>query len=140
MVYFWNCFEAHLLNFINFHNSNSDPLTITLGDHTLYLTEKSEQIFRISKQIPHQEYNPSTMENDIMLIELMVFLNWLHSFYIIKKNVIKLKLFILFSYNLETFRDNNFIKLHCLVRHNATHEFFCIINIITLLLCYNIIL
>jgi len=50
--------------------STPSRLTITVGDVTLATTESSEQIFKVVRQIPHESYSSSTMQNDIMLIEL----------------------------------------------------------------------
>ena len=47
-------------------------LTVTVGDVTLLSTEASEQVFGVVRQIAHESYSSSDMQNDIMLIELDV--------------------------------------------------------------------
>merc|ERR1712002_549724 len=50
--------------------SQQSRLTVTVGDVTLASTESSEQIFKVVRQIPHEQYSSSGQDNDIMLLEL----------------------------------------------------------------------
>ena len=43
---------------------------VRLGEHHLGVNEGTEQFIRPSYVIPHPDYNPSTLDNDIMLIRL----------------------------------------------------------------------
>ncbi|XP_051901541.1 granzyme K-like [Pristis pectinata] len=43
---------------------------VVLGAHSLSQDEKSRQKLHIKRQIPHQDFNGKTPENDIMLLEL----------------------------------------------------------------------
>ncbi|KAI4905716.1 hypothetical protein NFI96_013082, partial [Prochilodus magdalenae] len=45
-------------------------LTLHLGEHNLQTNEGSEQRIRAEKVFPHPQYNPSTYDNDFMLIKL----------------------------------------------------------------------
>merc|ERR1739838_628899 len=51
--------------------STPSVLTITVGDVTLGTAESTEQVFRVVRQIVHEDYGATTaQEHDIMLIEL----------------------------------------------------------------------
>ena len=50
-------------------------LTVTVGDITLSQTESSEQVFGVVVQTPHEDYQPSTHRNDVMILTLQVRLN-----------------------------------------------------------------
>ena len=53
--------------------STPSVLTITVGDVTLGTAESTEQVFRVVRQIVHEDYGATTaQEHDIMLIELDV--------------------------------------------------------------------
>jgi len=45
-------------------------LSVTVGDVTLDTHEASEQTLGVLRQVPHENYEPSTYENDIMVIEM----------------------------------------------------------------------
>ncbi|CAL9704088.1 unnamed protein product [Knipowitschia caucasica] len=45
-------------------------ITVVLGEHNLFESERTEQTFRVSLTIKHFNYNPRTFDSDIMLIKL----------------------------------------------------------------------
>ncbi|XP_075467908.1 anionic trypsin-2-like [Ascaphus truei] len=45
-------------------------IQVRLGEHNIKLLEGPEQFIQSAKVIPHPEYNPSLLDNDIMLIRL----------------------------------------------------------------------
>ncbi|EOA92756.1 Anionic trypsin-2, partial [Anas platyrhynchos] len=44
---------------------------IRLGKHNLFTREWGEERKMVQKLVPHPNYNPSTKDNDIMLIKLL---------------------------------------------------------------------
>lgn len=44
-------------------------ITVILGAHNIHEPEKSQQVRGVLKYHKHPEYNPETMENDIMLLQ-----------------------------------------------------------------------
>ncbi|XP_016005779.2 granzyme H isoform X2 [Rousettus aegyptiacus] len=51
------------------HCSGSS-IRVTLGAHNIKKQEKTQQVFRVMKAIPHPDYNPKNFSNDIMLLQL----------------------------------------------------------------------
>ncbi|XP_011374248.1 granzyme H-like [Pteropus vampyrus] len=51
------------------HCSGSS-INVTLGAHNIKKQEKTQQVFRVVKAIPHPDYNPKNFANDIMLLRL----------------------------------------------------------------------
>nr|KAF6484802.1 granzyme B [Rousettus aegyptiacus] len=51
------------------HCSGSS-IIVTLGAHNIKKQEKTQQVFRVMKAIPHPDYNPKNFSNDIMLLQL----------------------------------------------------------------------
>ncbi|XP_006906914.1 granzyme B(G,H) [Pteropus alecto] len=51
------------------HCSGSS-INVTLGAHNIKKQEKTQQVFRVVKAIPHPDYNPKNFSNDIMLLQL----------------------------------------------------------------------
>ncbi|KAM9324563.1 trypsin-like [Gastrophryne carolinensis] len=49
---------------------NNKRIEIRLGEYNIEVLEGPEQFIRASKLIPHPQYNPSLLDNDIMLIKL----------------------------------------------------------------------
>ncbi|XP_075767944.1 mast cell protease 1A-like [Pelodiscus sinensis] len=47
-----------------------DSVTVTLGAHNIDKRERSQQVIRARRQIPHPQYNDETINNDIMLLQL----------------------------------------------------------------------
>nr|XP_009665539.1 PREDICTED: kallikrein-8-like [Struthio camelus australis] len=45
--------------------------SIRLGKHNLFARESGEQQKRVLKSVPHPDYNPTTKDNDIMLLKLV---------------------------------------------------------------------
>ncbi|XP_068113930.1 cationic trypsin-3-like [Hyperolius riggenbachi] len=45
-------------------------IQVRLGEHNIDVLEGPEQFVQSSKVIPHPQYNPNTLDNDIMLIRL----------------------------------------------------------------------
>ncbi|XP_068779465.1 kallikrein-14-like [Struthio camelus] len=45
--------------------------SIRLGKHNLFARESGEQQKRVLKSVPHPNYNPTTKDNDIMLLKLV---------------------------------------------------------------------
>nr|KAF6485502.1 hypothetical protein HJG63_010680 [Rousettus aegyptiacus] len=50
------------------HCSGSS-IRVTLGAHNIKKQEKTQQVFRVMKAIPHPDYNPKNFSNDIMLLQ-----------------------------------------------------------------------
>ncbi|XP_074184196.1 granzyme B-like [Rhinolophus sinicus] len=51
------------------HCSGSS-INVTLGAHNIKKQEKTQQVFQVTKAIPHPDYNPKKISNDIMLLQL----------------------------------------------------------------------
>ncbi|KAF6351376.1 hypothetical protein mRhiFer1_006151 [Rhinolophus ferrumequinum] len=51
------------------HCSGSS-IIVTLGAHNIKQQEKTQQVFQVTKAIPHPDYNPKNISNDIMLLQL----------------------------------------------------------------------
>uniref|UniRef100_A0A7N9D9E9 Peptidase S1 domain-containing protein n=1 Tax=Macaca fascicularis TaxID=9541 RepID=A0A7N9D9E9_MACFA len=49
---------------------NSGRIQVILGEHNINVLEGTEQFISADKIICHPEYNPTTLDNDIMLIKL----------------------------------------------------------------------
>ncbi|KAM9121560.1 mast cell protease 1A-like isoform 2-T2 [Pangshura tecta] len=47
-----------------------DEITVTLGAHNIRKREQSQQEIPVCHQIPHPRYNKTTLNNDIMLLQL----------------------------------------------------------------------
>ncbi|XP_075768007.1 mast cell protease 1A-like [Pelodiscus sinensis] len=47
-----------------------DSITVVLGAHNIQQQERSQQVIRVRRQIPHPQYNTETLNNDIMLLQL----------------------------------------------------------------------
>ncbi|XP_005377048.2 PREDICTED: granzyme B(G,H)-like [Chinchilla lanigera] len=45
-------------------------INVTLGAHNIQQQEKTQQVIRVRKALPHPEYNPKIFTNDIMLLQL----------------------------------------------------------------------
>nr|XP_013795518.1 PREDICTED: kallikrein-15-like [Apteryx mantelli mantelli] len=45
--------------------------SIRLGKHSLFARESSEQLKRVLKSVPHPDYDPTTKNNDIMMLKLV---------------------------------------------------------------------
>ncbi|XP_077626403.1 granzyme B-like [Crocuta crocuta] len=45
-------------------------INITLGAHNIKKQEKTQQIIPVKRAIPHPDYNPKNLANDIMLLQL----------------------------------------------------------------------
>ncbi|XP_050999334.1 granzyme E-like [Acomys russatus] len=45
-------------------------VTVTLGAHNITAQEQTQQIIRVTRAIPHPDYNPKEDSNDIMLLKL----------------------------------------------------------------------
>uniref|UniRef100_A0A286XWN9 Peptidase S1 domain-containing protein n=1 Tax=Cavia porcellus TaxID=10141 RepID=A0A286XWN9_CAVPO len=46
------------------------PIKVTLGAHNIKEQEDTQQVIRVQKAFPHQDYNPKIVINDIMLLKL----------------------------------------------------------------------
>uniref|UniRef100_A0A493U041 Peptidase S1 domain-containing protein n=1 Tax=Anas platyrhynchos platyrhynchos TaxID=8840 RepID=A0A493U041_ANAPP len=53
------------------HCTTPGITTIRLGKHNLFTREWGEERKMVQKLVPHPNYNPSTKDNDIMLIKLL---------------------------------------------------------------------
>ncbi|XP_044840803.1 transmembrane protease serine 9-like [Mauremys mutica] len=49
---------------------NGDEITVTLGAHNIREPEQSQQKISVRHRIPHPQYNKTTLNNDIMLLQL----------------------------------------------------------------------
>nr|XP_028702234.1 trypsin-3-like [Macaca mulatta] len=49
---------------------NNGRIQVILGEHNINVLEGTEQFISADKIICHPEYNPTTLDNDIMLIKL----------------------------------------------------------------------
>ncbi|XP_044840800.1 granzyme H-like [Mauremys mutica] len=49
---------------------NGDEITVTLGAHNIREPEQSQQKISVRHRIPHPQYNKTTWNNDIMLLQL----------------------------------------------------------------------
>ncbi|XP_065270383.1 granzyme H-like isoform X1 [Emys orbicularis] len=49
---------------------NGDEITVQLGAHNISEQERSQQKFSVRHRIPHRQYNKTTLNNDIMLLQL----------------------------------------------------------------------
>ncbi|CAM9735340.1 unnamed protein product [Rangifer tarandus platyrhynchus] len=49
---------------------NGSSMSITLGAHNIKQRERTQQVFRVRRAIPHPDYNPKDHSNDIMLLKL----------------------------------------------------------------------
>ncbi|XP_058393376.1 granzyme B-like isoform X4 [Diceros bicornis minor] len=45
-------------------------ISVTLGAHNIQEQEKTQQVIPVRRAIPHPDYNPNNISNDIMLLEL----------------------------------------------------------------------
>ncbi|XP_033701520.1 kallikrein-14 isoform X2 [Tursiops truncatus] len=45
-------------------------LRVALGKHNLRIWEVTQQVLRVVRQVPHPQYNPWTIANDLMLLQL----------------------------------------------------------------------
>ncbi|XP_053450440.1 granzyme H-like [Nycticebus coucang] len=45
-------------------------MNVTLGAHNIKKQEKTQQVIRVRRRIPHPDYNAITLANDIMLLQL----------------------------------------------------------------------
>uniref|UniRef100_A0A8C8RMQ8 Peptidase S1 domain-containing protein n=1 Tax=Pelusios castaneus TaxID=367368 RepID=A0A8C8RMQ8_9SAUR len=52
-------------------NQNSHPISVRLGEHNIRDVDWTEQLRLSQKTIPHPHYNPTSKDNDIMLIKLL---------------------------------------------------------------------
>ncbi|XP_043544539.1 granzyme K-like [Chiloscyllium plagiosum] len=52
------------------HCKRQGTFQVVLGAHSLSQNEKSQQKFQIKKLHPHPQFNATTVENDIMLLEI----------------------------------------------------------------------
>ncbi|KAF6351380.1 granzyme H [Rhinolophus ferrumequinum] len=50
------------------HCSGSS-INVTLGAHNIKQQDKTQQVFQVTKAIPHPDYNPENLSNDIMLLQ-----------------------------------------------------------------------
>ncbi|XP_058393375.1 granzyme B-like isoform X3 [Diceros bicornis minor] len=44
-------------------------ISVTLGAHNIQEQEKTQQVIPVRRAIPHPDYNPNNISNDIMLLE-----------------------------------------------------------------------
>ncbi|KAM6180742.1 granzyme H [Erethizon dorsatum] len=44
-------------------------INVTLGAHNIEKQEKTQQVIHVKRSIPHPDYNPQIMTNDIMLLQ-----------------------------------------------------------------------
>ncbi|KAM9121563.1 cathepsin G-like isoform 2-T3 [Pangshura tecta] len=49
---------------------NVDEITVTLGAHNIRQQEESQQKISVRHRIPHPQYSETTLNNDIMLLQL----------------------------------------------------------------------
>uniref|UniRef100_A0A8C3H6X6 Peptidase S1 domain-containing protein n=1 Tax=Chrysemys picta bellii TaxID=8478 RepID=A0A8C3H6X6_CHRPI len=49
---------------------NGDEITVKLGAHNIREREQSQQKISVRRRIPHPQYNETTLNNDIMLLQL----------------------------------------------------------------------
>uniref|UniRef100_H0XIR7 Peptidase S1 domain-containing protein n=1 Tax=Otolemur garnettii TaxID=30611 RepID=H0XIR7_OTOGA len=45
-------------------------MNVTLGAHNIRRREETQQVIRVRRAIPHPDFDPNTLANDIMLLEL----------------------------------------------------------------------
>ncbi|XP_070375102.1 granzyme H-like isoform X5 [Equus asinus] len=45
-------------------------IKVTLGAHNIQKQERTQQVISVKKAIPHPDYNPKNLANDIMLLKL----------------------------------------------------------------------
>lgn len=45
-------------------------MTVTLGAHNIKKPEKTQQVIPVKKAIPHPDYDPNAITNDIMLLKV----------------------------------------------------------------------
>ena len=45
-------------------------IKVVAGEHNLFVDEGTEQTLKVSHIVMHKNYNPSTIENDICLLQL----------------------------------------------------------------------
>ncbi|XP_012368786.1 granzyme B-like [Octodon degus] len=51
-------------------NIQGSQITVTLGAHNIEQREKTQQVIHVKRSIPHPQYNPEKITNDIMLLQL----------------------------------------------------------------------
>ncbi|XP_004647551.1 granzyme B-like [Octodon degus] len=51
-------------------HSQGRQIKVILGAHNIKKTEKTQQVIQVKKNIPHPQYNPEKLINDIMLLQL----------------------------------------------------------------------
>merc|ERR1712135_65920 len=61
---------GYVLSAAHCEYSMVNRLTVTVGDITLSQTESSEQVFGVVVQTPHEDYDPFTNQNDVMILTL----------------------------------------------------------------------
>ncbi|KAM4711403.1 uncharacterized protein FYW61_021831 [Anableps anableps] len=61
----WIITAAHCV-----HGKSPQHLIVVAGEHNLDLKDDTEQIFDVTKVIPHENYNPATGDSDIALVQL----------------------------------------------------------------------
>ncbi|XP_028363405.1 granzyme B(G,H)-like [Phyllostomus discolor] len=49
---------------------NGRSINVTLGAHNLQKPEKTQQVIRVKRAVPHPDYNAKDISNDIMLLQL----------------------------------------------------------------------
>ncbi|NXN20740.1 GRAA protein, partial [Nycticryphes semicollaris] len=49
---------------------NEPEVRVVLGAHQASIAEKEQQIFKVKRYFPHPQFDESSMENDIMLLQL----------------------------------------------------------------------
>ncbi|KAF4017964.1 hypothetical protein G4228_009734 [Cervus hanglu yarkandensis] len=49
---------------------NGSSISVTLGAHNIKQRERTQQVIRVRRAIPHPDYNPEDISNDIMLLKL----------------------------------------------------------------------
>ncbi|XP_075767943.1 mast cell protease 3-like [Pelodiscus sinensis] len=50
---------------------DGESITVKLGAHDISQQERSQQVIPVQRQIPHPQYDKETINNDIMLLQLM---------------------------------------------------------------------
>ncbi|XP_062454700.1 kallikrein-14-like [Rhea pennata] len=53
------------------HCTTPGVTSIRLGKHNLFTRESGEQLKRVLKSVPHPDYDPTTKDNDIMMLKLV---------------------------------------------------------------------
>ncbi|XP_035885561.1 granzyme B-like isoform X2 [Phyllostomus discolor] len=48
---------------------NGRSINVTLGAHNLQKPEKTQQVIRVKRAVPHPDYNAKDISNDIMLLQ-----------------------------------------------------------------------